>query len=198
MSGKKKGDEPPAKKPIAPAAAKDTPEQVLENAPLDVLMDVLAKISGELQGKNGQDLKKHVTTVKMQVETLVQRMEINEEEHLAKKAIAGEVEKLLDSVVRTGSIVGQAVDKQRQPIATAFRGVDLNRMADGLRVFADWLQNPTDAGKVKVEKLVEDLQRTMGPAIGHDPEREEAERKAEIKATVKASLDKIFRPEKKP
>ena len=91
MSTKKKGPGDPPKKPIAP----QTPEEVLENAPLGVLMDVLAKISGELQGKNGQELKQHVSTVKMQVESLVQKMEINEEEHLAKKVIAGEVEKLL-------------------------------------------------------------------------------------------------------
>lgn len=188
MTSKKKD---PAKK-IVPTADE------LSDAPLDVLMDALAKVSGELQGKQGAELRKHVATVKVQVDTLVQQVQIKQEGEVARKVVAGEVEKLIDAVVKTGSEAGKALARQREPIANAFRGVDLDKMADGLRLFADWLKNPSEDTAAQVKELVEELQRTMGPLVGHDPAREDEERRAAIKKDVQASLDEIFRGKKKP
>ena len=182
----------PGKRPIAP----QSPEEVLANAPLDVLMEALAKVSGQLQGKQGGELRKHVGEVKTQVDGVIQGMQLKLEDQEARKVVAGQVEKLVDAVVRTGTAVGDAVAAQRGAIVQAFRGVDLNMMADGLRLFAGWLQNPNDADAAKVKALVEQLQTSMGSMVGYDPARAEAEQAAEIKRDVQASMDEIFRGKK--
>ena len=191
---KKKPPEDRGQPPIAP----ETPEQVLENAPLDVLVDVLAKVSGQLQGKQGAELRKHVGEIKTQVESVVAGVQRDVDDQEMRKAVAAEVEKLIDTVSRTGTAVGQAVGNQREAITAVFRGVELDKMADGLRLFADYLQDPSEERASKLQALIAQLQQTMGHLVGYDPEREEAERRAAIKRDVKASLDEIFRGKKKP
>jgi hypothetical protein len=73
-------------------------------------------------------------------------------------------------------------------------------LADGLHRFADWLANPTPEKQVEAQRVLEQLQQTLGPLVGWDPkaqqEREDAQRRAEIRADVQKSLDSIFRPKK--
>ncbi|MDQ3367616.1 MAG: hypothetical protein M3680_19515 [Myxococcota bacterium] len=185
----------PPKRPIKPPTPA-TPEETLANAPLDVLMDALAKVSGELQGKDGAELRQHISQVKTQVQTLVEQVDRQEENQAAKQVVAGEVEKLIEAVAKTGTAAGRAVARSKAPITQAFRGVDLDKMADGLRLLADWLQNPSDEKAAQVQQLVGTLQTTMGSLVNHDPARDEEERRAEIKRGVQASLDEIFRGKK--
>jgi len=173
-----------------------TPEQPLTGQPLDVLIEVLATAAGQLEGLKGAELKKHVTELTHRVQQLAQSVEERVVVDEQRRAVAAEVERLIDVFVRTGTTAGNLIDKNREAIAKAFRGVDLDRVAEGLRLFADWMQNPTSQSETQVKQLVEQLQATLGPMVGYDPQREEEQRRAEIKADVKKSLDEIFRPKK--
>lgn len=170
-----------------------TPEQVLAALPLDVLLEALAKASAQLQGKEGAELQQHVTEVKAQVQTLVRSVELDSQDHEARRAMAADVEKLLDVVAKTGTAAGDMVARHRAPLAQAFRGVPLGKVADGLELFASWLQDPSDAKAAQIKQLIAQLQHEMGSVAGEDPEREAVERRAAIKRDVQASLDKIFR-----
>ena len=181
-----------------PATDVPTPEQVLQNAPLDVLMDALAKLAGESQGKDGAELQAYIGDVRSQVDLLVKKVESSEEEAVQKKAVSAQVEQLIDSVIQSGTKAGVAVARNRDAIKNSFKGVDLDGLAQGLRLFADWLQHPSDTKEADVKALIERLQKTMGAAVGYDPEREDRERRASIKADVAASLDEIFRGKPKP
>ncbi|MCX5744391.1 MAG: hypothetical protein NT062_18025, partial [Proteobacteria bacterium] len=116
---------------------------------------------------------------------------------VAREQAAVEVEKLVDAVVGTGTALGRTLETQRDPIVDAFRGADLAKAAEGLKLLADWMMHPTDEGRARVEELVLQLQRSMGTLVGYDPARDEAARKEELRLGVKASLDKIFKPKPK-
>ena len=163
---------------------------------LDELMEALATVSAKLQGKQGRELESHVKHVKDSVKHLVQTVNQSEQDAALRKQAAAQVEQLLDAVAKIGSPAGTAVAGAREPIAQTFRGVDMVKMADGLRVFADWLAHPSTANKAQAEQLIAQLQHVMGPMVGHDPAREDEERRAQIKKDVQKSLDEIFRGKK--
>ena len=163
---------------------------------LDELMEALATVSAKLQGKQGKELDTHVRHVKDSVKQLVQTVKLQEQDAIMRQQAAAQIEQLLDAVTKLQNPAGQAVAGARDPIAQTFRGVDLAKMADGMRVFAEWLAHPNNQNKAQAEQLVAQLQHTMGPMVGYDPEREDAERRAQIKADVQKSLDEIFRGKK--
>jgi type VI protein secretion system component VasF len=163
---------------------------------LDELMEALATVSAKLQGKQGRELESHVKHVQESVRHLVQTVQQSEQDAELRKQAAAQVEQLLDAVAKIGSPAGQAVAGAREPIAQTFRGVDMMKMADGLRVFADWLAHPTTANKAQSEQLIAQLQHVMGPMVAHDAAREDEERRAQIKKDVQKSLDEIFRGKK--
>lgn len=163
---------------------------------LDELMEALATVSAKLQGKQGAELDAHVRHVKDSVKQLVQTVQIKEQDAALRKQAAAQVEELLDAVAKIGNPAGQAVAGAREPIAQTFRGVDLAKMADGMRVFAEWLAHPNNANKAQAEQLIAQLQHVMGPMVGFDPAREDEERRAQIKKDVQKSLDEIFRGKK--
>jgi len=173
-----------------------TPEQKLAGQPLEVLIEVLATAAGQMQGLKGAELKRRVTELTGQVQSLARTIDQTVADDEARKAAAKEVERLIDMFVRTGTAAGKALDKHRDQIAAQFRGVDLQQIAAGMRVLADWMANPSVEKEAEAKALMEKLQTTMGPIVGYDPQREEEQRRAEIKADVKKSLDEIFRPKK--
>jgi hypothetical protein len=173
-----------------------TPEATLAGQPLEVLIEVLATAAGQMQGLKGSELKQRVSELTGQVQTLAKSIEQTVADDEARKASAQEVERLIDMFVRTGTAAGKALEKHREQIAAQFRGVDLQQIAAGMRVLADWMANPSAEKEAEAKALMEKLQTTMGPIIGYDPQREEEQRRAEIKADVKKSLDEIFRPKK--
>lgn len=168
-------------------AAVETPDQMAG------LVEVLALLAGRLQGLQGIDLTKHIGELKTQVQAVVDQVEQQQATTASRDQAAVEVEKLVDSVVATGSAAGRALEAQRGPILDAFRTADLHTAAEGLHLIAEWLSHPSDETRKKVETLVDELQRTMGTVIGYDPAKEDADRRAEIRAGVKDSLDKIFK-----
>ncbi len=183
-------------KPDAP----QTSEPMLAGQPLEVLIEVLATAAGQMQGLKGAELKARVSELTDQVQTLAKSVEQKVADDDQRKAAAAEVERLIDMFVRTGSAAGKALEKHRDQITAQFRSVDLQQVAAGMRVLADWMSNPTVEKEAEAKALMEKLQATMGPLVGYDPkatqEAEDEKRRAEIKADVKKSLDEIFRPKK--
>lgn len=184
---------PPSKgTPEPPPAAADP----LAGQPLDVIIEVLARASGEMQGLRGTELRQHIATLTAQVEQLAAGIADRVRDEELRAEAAKEAQQLIDTLVRTGTQAAQTLERHREPLARAIQNLDLARVAEGLHLLADWMSNPTPEGEAKAKAMMEHLERTVGPSIGYDPEREERERKQQIQADVKKSLDEIFKPKK--
>jgi hypothetical protein len=172
---------------------KPSPEDVLAKAPLDAVMDALARVAGEADGKQGSELRTYVADVKARVERVVEAVQASEDEAAAQRVAADAVDKLIDSVIGSQTPAGIAMGRNRDALKGMFHGVPLDRLAVGLRLFSDWLRDPSADKEQRMMKLLEQLQEALGPEIGYDPARAQRERRAQIKADVAASLDEIFR-----
>jgi uncharacterized protein YoxC len=161
------------------------------------LMEALAAVSTKMQGVETAEIGQQVAHLKEQVASLGQAMQERADDVAGRAQAAASVEQLIEAIARTGTATGRAVEKQRAPIQHALHGVDLSHLAAGLRLFADYLANPTEENQQQARQVIEKLQETVGPMFGWDPKREEEERRAEIKRDVRASLDEIFRGVKK-
>lgn len=174
----------------------------LAGQPVEVIIEVLAKLSGQMKGLDGAALRRHVAQVAGQLQSLTTRVEQTFAQEASRKEAAAEVERMIDFLVRTGTAAGKAIEKQRTPITQAFRGADIDKLAEGMRKLADFMQNPTPQTEAEAKALLNDLQTTMGPKVGYDPEVEEKRRQEQIKADVAKSLGEVlgkdFRPKIAP
>ncbi len=189
---------PPKKPPEGPTGSEDP----LAGQPVEVIIEVLAKLSGQMKGLDGAELRRHVTQVAGQLQSLTTRVEQAFAQEATRKEAAAEVERMVDMVIRTGTAAGKSLEQHRTPIAQAFKGADMDKLAEGMRLLADWMQNPSEATEARAKTLLNDLQTTMGPKVGYDPELEEKRRQEAIKADVAKSLSEImpkdFAPKIKP
>jgi hypothetical protein len=176
----------------APEAAAPA-ERPLDEYPLQVLVEAFAKVLAKQQGFEGVELRRHVSDLKGQVQSLVQMFEIKAAEERQRRQTTAEVERLLAGIAQTGTAAGRAIAAHREIIAQAFDGVDLARIADGLQVLVEWLRNPTDDQSAQVQELIASLQAAMGPVAGSDPEREDEARREQIRKDVRASVEQIVR-----
>lgn len=160
---------------------------------IDGTIEELAIESARRHGLEGAALRHAVEGMKRQMAALVQQLERRAQQEASRTRTAVDFERLVDAVVQTGSALGQAVALERAPIVQAFRGVDLAHMAEGLRVFAEWLSTPADDSAAHVAELCTRLAGTLGPPTAGDPARSEAERRADFEREIKAAVDQIFR-----
>ena len=145
-----------------------------------VTPEALAKALGVQDGPEGVELRRYLGEVTKRVQSLVRglpggTLPTDPEE---RRAAAAQIKSLVDALPKTGT--------------GTFRGIDLRQLSSGLRVFADWLADPKARDEDEVRTQVEALQKTLG----YDPALEEEQRREEIRATVKSSLDQIFRGKK--
>jgi hypothetical protein len=103
----------------------------------------------------------------------------------ARTQAAAEVEQLQAIVADT--------ERQRVPGSPAGLGFDLAQLGDALRVFTAWLRAPSAANEAEARRAMAELQATLGPLVGWDPEREDAARRAQYRQEARAALDEIFR-----
>jgi hypothetical protein len=182
----------------APPAEPPRPEPPpVDQYPLQVLVEALATVVAKQQGFEGAELRRHISDLKGQVQSLVQLFQIKAKEELERKQTSAELERLLDGIAQTGTAAGQAIAEHRDAISQAFRGVDLARIADGLEVLIAWLRNPTAEKTVPVQEMIANIQATMGPMAGWIPGAEDEARREQIRKDVQASLEQIFHPENK-
>jgi hypothetical protein len=162
----------------------------------DRTIEELALESGRRHGFEGAELRRAVDGMKQQMSALVQQLERRAMLEASRARTAGELERLVDALVQTDSALGHAIARDRAPIIQAFRSVDLVHMAEGLRVFADWLSTPTEDPTAHVAELRVLLAEALGPPVAGDPARSEDERRAEFEREIQAAVDQIFRSTK--
>jgi hypothetical protein len=190
----------PAKKPSEPAK---TPADPLAGQPVEVIIDVLAKMSGQINGLDGAELKRHVVRVATQLQDMTRDIEQKFAVEATRKEAAAEVERMVEMLVRTGASAGKALEQHRKPIAQAFQGADIQKLAEGMKLLATWMTNPTEQTEQDAKALLNELQTTMGPKVGYDPEQEERDRREAIAADVKKRMSEAmgtqdFKPKIKP
>ncbi|HEY0482060.1 MAG TPA: hypothetical protein VGD37_31290 [Kofleriaceae bacterium] len=114
-------------------------------------------------------------------------------------ALVGRVAQIMqagdDPAARTAAAA--SVDELRAVLASAgpqgaTPGIDLAQVGDALVAFAAWLRAPTPDGEARAERAMAELQAALGPLVGWDPAREDAERRARYRSEARAALDEIF------
>lgn len=89
------------------------------------------------------------------------------------------------SVEELRAIVGDTA-----PAAAA--GFDLAQIGEALAAFAQWLRAPTPDSEARAERAIAELQSALGPLVGWNPAREDAERRAQYRREARAALDNLF------
>lgn len=178
---------PPA---AAPAPAANKP---LDEYPLQTLVEALANVLAKQQGFQGTELRRWVSDIQGQVQSLVSLLQIKAEEEQQRQQTTAEVEQLIEGIAKNGTSAGRAIAEHRDTIAQAFRGVDLTKIADGLSVLSSWMRNPADDKAGQVQDLIANLERTMGAFAGIDPELREQQRREQIHKEARERVEQIFR-----
>lgn len=186
------------KKPELPSLDENQIAELLSGLPQDKLMEVLAKASALSKGIQGEDAKSYVDTVKSQLLGLASQVEADERDHAARQAAAAEIERMLDTVMGAGVASAKALEPHREQIRAAFASADLSKIGEGLQLLASYLQNPTPDAKARTQSLLADLEKTFGPLVGYDPEREDRERREQIRTEVREHVAEIFAQMPKP
>lgn len=71
-------------------------------------------------------------------------------------------------------------------------GFDLAQIGEALAIFAEWLRAPTADRELRAAHAMAELQTALGPLVGWDPVREDAERRAQYRREARAALDNLF------
>jgi hypothetical protein len=176
------------------AALQGPPKPVpLDELRMDGTIEELALESARRHGLEGAELRQAVARMKREMQTLMQRLELRAQQEASRARTAAEFERLFDAVLATASPLATPLAAERAAIVRAFRSVDLAHMAEGLRVFAEWLSTPAPDPAAHVVGLHARFAETLGPPTTGDPARSEAERRADFEREIKLAVDEIFR-----
>lgn len=193
---------PPPTKPFPPPSSKPPEldqaqlEALLAGLPQDQLMEILAKASALANHLEDDDARAYVETVSAQLQTLARHVEVDDQMQATRTAAATEIGNMLDAV--QGVPAGKALAPHRDQIVSAFAAADLAKINEGLQLLAAYIQNPSEDAKQRAEVLLADLEKTFGPMVVHDTEREDRERRERIRAEVKETVSQIFAQMPKP
>jgi hypothetical protein len=174
------------------------PSAATEPARIDGTIEELAAESARRLGFEGDEQRQAVERMKAEMSALVQQLERRAQHDASRARTAAEFERLLDAVVRSGTPLGEAAAVERAAIVDAFRRVDLVHMAEGLRVFAEWLSAPADDAAAHVAALRAQLTEALGPPTDADPARSETERRADVEREIRTAVERIFGGAKPP
>lgn len=161
---------------------------------IDSTIEAIATEAARRNGYEGDELPHAVARMKQEMSSLIQQLERRAQHEASRARTASEFERLFDAVVASGNPLGQAAALERAPIVHAFRSVDLVHMAEGLRVFAEWLAIPSDDPAAHVADLRSRLTDALGPPTDRDPSRSDGERRADVEGDIRAAVERIFGP----
>lgn len=180
--------------PIKPSDVPGLPDtDQLAGQPLEVVLEVLATAGGKMKGLEGAALKKHVSGAITEAQRVVADVARKNTEEEQRKAAATEIETVIDTLIRTGTPIAQALQKQRDPIVNAFKVADLQHLAAGMQQLVQWMTTPSAANDTLAKALMEELEKTLGPVFGVNPAAAEQVRVEQMKKDVQKSLDDAFR-----
>lgn len=165
----------------------------LDELKIDGTVEELAIESARRHGLQGAEARRAVERMKREMATLVRELELRAQQEASRARTAADMERLLGAVVQTGTALAQALAAERAPILDAFRRVDLAHMAEGLRVFGEWLSTPADDAAAHIAVLRARLAEALGPPTTGDPARSEAEHRADYEREIQVAVDQIFR-----
>jgi len=102
----------------------------------------------------------------------------------ARSAAAASVDELRTLVSATEAAPEAATD--------AAPGFDLAQIGNALAIFSEWLRTPTPDLELRAAHAMAELQTALGPLVGWDPVREDAERRAQYRREARTALDNLF------
>jgi hypothetical protein len=179
--------DPPQKPPGAPKK----PANPLTGQPIEVLIDAIGRFAGNMQGLQGEDLKRFLLGLAVQMQGTVSKVEEKLTGEATRKEAVAEVEQLVDLLVRTGTTAGKTIEKHRGPITDAFKQADLQQLAAGMKALSEWMSNPTAQNEDEAKALMQKLETTLGPMVGHDPQLADAQRKQQIREEAQKKVESV-------
>lgn len=114
---------------------------------LEELMAALGAVSGKLAGREGDAIRRHLQQL---LEVLAQGGTQAAPDAELRARAGGALDQLITALV-------QLLDG-RGAAGSSLRGVDLKKLADDLRAFAEFLRSPTSENQAQAEQLIEQLQ----------------------------------------
>jgi hypothetical protein len=109
------------------------------------LIAALTAGAAQLTGRDGKAIRAHL-------ERLAALLQAPDAGDATRGAAAAELEQLIAVLAKAGARLGPRLGN-----------IDVRRLADGLRVFAEWLRAPSPEGQARVEGLVAELQGAPVP-----------------------------------
>jgi hypothetical protein len=92
----------------------------------------------------------------------------------------------------TSAAPGAAATAAPGRVTDAAPGFDLGQISNALAIFAEWLRAPTPDLELRAAHAMAELQTALGPLVGWDPAREDADRRAQYRREARAALDDLF------
>jgi hypothetical protein len=139
---------------VEPDGATPPPDAALDQYPVPVLIEAFARAAAKQHGFEGTELRRQVSDLTGQVQALVRRLEIKANEEQQRRRTHAEIERLLDTFAQSGTEAGKAIAQHKEAIIEALRELDLGRIAGGLQVLVNWLQDPSSKNSGQVDELI--------------------------------------------
>jgi len=166
----------------------------LDELQIDDRVESLAVQSAVRQGLAGAELARAVERMKREMAGFKRELEARTQREGHRTRTAGEMQGLLDDLIRAGGALGALLAAERAAIMEAFSRVDLAHMAAGMRAYSLWI--PASMGSdpaAAVAALRAQLAEALGPPTEGDALCSEAERRAGFEREIQAAVDRIFR-----
>jgi hypothetical protein len=168
-----------AQRLAARAAADAEPAQPrLDEAAPDQLTAALAASVVRGLGLDGDERQRQIESLEDQLRTVVHKFQTKIEDDRRRRQTMAEFEQLLERARNAGTPSPDTLAAQREAMASAFRGLDLPKLSDGLHTLVAWLRNPSDETRAPISQMVSKLQTAMGTVINRAAEAEAAAKAA--------------------
>ena len=151
------------------AASRLTQLAQVRDVPVPVLVDALATATVTKEGFEGALLRRHVSDLAGQINTLLRTFQIKAAELRQRTRSSADVDRLLDAISKTDTEAGRAITAHRADMTALFSSLDLAQLSSGLQRIVAWLRDPANANPASMQRLLAELQASVAPpATGDD------------------------------